>query len=126
MVQGVRVVRRDSTLRRGASLLGRLARHILLRSHFRDTGCTTRVFTAEVARGLPLHFRGMHRFLPVYAHLAGARILELPVSHRPRRAGETKYGLFDRMPALADCLAVRWIASRYERPAARRAEGPGS
>lgn len=125
MVQGVRVVRRDSGLRRGASLLGRVALRVLLRSRFRDTGCATRVFTAEVARALPLHFRGMHRFLPVYVHLSGARVLERPVSHRPRQQGETKYGLWDRLPGLVDCLAVRWMARRYQRPGSRRPEGPG-
>lgn len=124
MVQGFRVVRRDSGLRRGASLLGRLARRVLVGSRIRDTGCATRIFTAEVARSLPLHFRGMHRFLPVYAHLSGARVLERPVAHRRRQAGETKYGLIDRLPGLIDCLAVRWMASRYQRAAERRLEGP--
>lgn len=125
MVQGVRLARQDNGVRRGASLLGRLVRRVLLGSRFRDTGCATRVFTAEVARGLPLHFRGMHRFLPVYAQLSGARVLERPVSHRPRKACDPKYGLFDRLPGLIDCLAVGWMARRYQRPGVRRPEGPG-
>ena len=120
LVQGVRTQRRDSFSRRGASAVGRFARRVILGDRLRDSGCATRVLTASIARQVPLHFRGMHRFLPAYARLLGARITEVAVSHRPRRAGAAKYGVFDRaLPGLLDCLVMRWMLKRY-RPAEAR------
>ncbi|MEX2388555.1 MAG: hypothetical protein WD534_11810, partial [Phycisphaeraceae bacterium] len=88
----------------------------------RDTGCSARVVRAELARQFPLQFRGMHRFLPAYARMLGARIIEMPVHHRPRHAGHTKYGLglVNRGTAgLVDCFAVRWMLARYRDPLAQ-------
>ena len=58
-------------------------------------------------------YRGLHRFLPTLLAMEGARVVEVPVSHRPRRYGRTKYGVVNRLfVALADLLAVRWMKSR--------------
>jgi glycosyltransferase involved in cell wall biosynthesis len=112
-VQGRRTSRRDHGLRRLSSAVGRATRRLLLGDTIRDTGCSTRVLRAEVARMLPLHLRGMHRFMPVLARAFGASVIEVPVGHRPRRAGATKYGIADRaLPGLVDCLAVRWMIGR--------------
>ena len=119
--QGVRTPRRDSALRRAEAAVGRAARRLLLGDRIRDTGCAIRVLSAEVARRLPLEFRGMHRFLPVYARMLGARVIELPVAHRPRRAGRSHYGLFDRATAgFVDALAVAWMIRRYRSAPTRR------
>jgi hypothetical protein len=69
----------------------------------------------EIALRLPLEFRGAHRFIPVMARHMGYTVVELPVNHRHRAHGETKYGMGitqRALPGLIDCLAVRWMASR--------------
>lgn len=120
MVQGTRQRRKDSPAYRAASAVGRLARRLLLRDPTRDTGCATRLMTAELARQLPLDLRGLHRFLPLVARRLGARVVEAPVGHRPRLHGRSHYGLLDRaLPGLADCLGVRWYLSRRTPPEGR-------
>lgn len=70
--------------------------------------------TAAYAKQLPLQFKGMHRFMPVYARMLGARLVEVPVNHRPRVAGVAKYGILNRgLSGLIDCLAMRWMLRRY-------------
>jgi lipid-A-disaccharide synthase-like uncharacterized protein len=113
--QGYRANRRDSLVKKVTSRVGRAFRKGLLNDPIRDTGCSTRVVTADLAKRFPLHFKGMHRFLPVYANMLGARIVEQPVNHRPRTAGQTKYGILNRaFVGLADCLAMRWMLKRYK------------
>jgi glycosyltransferase involved in cell wall biosynthesis len=127
LVQGDRTGhRRDNAVRRVSSWVGRLVRRTILGDTVRDTGCSLRVMRRDVARSLPLEFRGMHRYIPHLAARLGFRVVEMPVNHRPRRAGRTKYGVWNRaLPALVDCLAVRWMNSR--RQPARYAEAqPGT
>jgi glycosyltransferase involved in cell wall biosynthesis len=117
MVQGARMKRQDSAWRKFGSWVGRSTRRLLLGDPIRDTGCSTRVIATDIAKQLPLQFRGMHRFLPVYARMLGATIIEMPVNHRPRNAGQTKYGNFSRAVAgLIDCFAVRWMRKRLCAP----------
>ncbi len=117
MVQGVRANRRDSFPRRAGSRVAGWTRRLLLGDRTLDTGCATRVVTAVLARTFPLQFRGVHRFLPLYARRTGARVVETRVSHRPRLAGNSKYGLLDRLfSGLVDCFAVRWMLQRYRSP----------
>ncbi len=117
MVQGDRSANRnDHAIRKIASLIGRKARLWILNDPVRDTGCSARVVRAEIARQLPLQFKGMHRFMPAYARMLGAKIIEVPVTHHARHTGDTKYGmgLLSRGPAgLADLFAVRWMTKRY-------------
>lgn len=126
MVQGDRSAnRRDNVVRRVASRIGRAARRLMLGDTIRDTGCSARVVRADVARRFPLQFKGMHRFLPAYAAMLGARVIEMPVRHHARHSGQTKYGLglLNRGSAgLFDCLAVRWMLARYRDPLARPLE----
>ena len=119
MVQGDRSAnRRDTLVRKFSSWVGRTTRRLILGDTIRDTGCTARVVRAGIAKQFPLQYRGMHRFLPAYARLLGARVVEMPVHHRPRHAGTAKYGMLNRgLVGLIDCFAVRWMSRRYREPA---------
>jgi dolichol-phosphate mannosyltransferase len=116
MVQGDRSRdRRDNAVRRVGSVVGRLFRRWLLGDMIRDTGCSLRMMKREVALRLPLEFRGMHRFIPATARHLGYSVVEMPVRHRPRSAGTTKYGLGitkRAIPGLIDLLAVRYMRNR--------------
>jgi len=128
LVQGDRTRARragDAWIRRIGSGVGRLARRVILSDPTRDTGCSLRVMTREVAAALPLDLRGMHRFIPVTARAMGFTVVEVEVSHGPRHSGTTKYGMgisSRAIPGLIDCFAVRWMIGRVWKPAAR-AEG---
>jgi dolichol-phosphate mannosyltransferase len=105
--------RRDTIVRRCSSIVGRLFRRWLLGDTIRDTGCSLRIMRRDVALQIPLQFKGMHRFIPITARQLGFKVLETPVHHRPRVAGEAKYGIWNRaIPGLIDCLAVRWMDKR--------------
>lgn len=116
MVQGDRSRNRnDNAVRRVGSVVGRRFRGWILGDSIRDTGCSLRLMRREIAVRLPLEFRGIHRFIPVSARHMGYKVVEMPVSHRPRTAGETKYGmgvLTRAIPGLVDCFAVRWMSKR--------------
>jgi hypothetical protein len=116
MVQGDRShARRDNAVRRVGSQIGRLVRHWLLGDTIRDTGCSLRLMKREVALGLPLEFAGMHRFIPVTARHLGYKVVEMPVHHRPRAHGTTKYGFGitkRAIPGLIDLFAVRYMRNR--------------
>ena len=114
MVHGDRSAnRRDTLVRRVSSWVGRAFRRVVLGDTIRDTGCSLRVFKRDVGLALPLQYRGIHRFIPVYARMLGFTVTEVPVAHRPRAAGDAKYGIWNRaLPGLIDLLAVRWMRSR--------------
>ena len=114
MVQGDRSHdRRDNFRRKIGMVGGRIFRRLLLGDTIRDTGCSLRVMRRDVALALPLQFRGMHRYIPVTARQMGFTVVETPVRHRPRVAGQAKYGLLDRgLVGLPDCFAVRWMRAR--------------
>jgi glycosyltransferase involved in cell wall biosynthesis len=116
LVQGDRSrARKDNVVRRVGSIVGRTFRRWLLGDTIRDTGCSLRVMKRELALQLPLEFRGMHRFIPITAKHLGYRVEEMRVTHRPRVAGETKYGfgIVQRaLPGLIDLFAVRYMRSR--------------
>ncbi|HSS76849.1 MAG TPA: glycosyltransferase family 2 protein [Thermoanaerobaculia bacterium] len=113
VVCGVRTHRQDPWLRRISSRIASRARNRLTHESIADIGCTLRVYRAEFLRRLPL-FDGMHRFLPTLLKLEGARITELPVHHRPRRHGQSKYNIRNRIwRSLADLVAVRWMQKRW-------------
>jgi len=130
MIQGDRTLARargDAWIRRFGSGVGRFFRRALLGDTIADTGCSLRVMRAEIARRLPLEFRGTHRFIPASARHMGYRVIETPVSHRPRHAGTPKYGagIASRaLPGLVDLLAVRWMRARRRAPACTPIEAP--
>jgi glycosyltransferase involved in cell wall biosynthesis len=112
VVNGVRVGRQDGWLRRLSSRIGNGFRNWMTHETVSDVGCSLRVMRASFLRRVKLH-RGMHRFLPTLLRMEGARVTELPVHHRPRRHGRSKYGIANRLfVGLADVFAVRWMQSR--------------
>lgn len=87
----------------------------------RDVGCSTRAMRRECLDGI-LVFKGMHRFLPTLIRLNGYdRIVEVPVTHRARWKGTSKYGISNRLwVGIADTLAVRWMSGRMAAPRVKR------
>lgn len=125
MVNGVRARRRDSVIRRMSSKIANGFRNRLTRESVSDVGCAIRVFRCDCVRDIPV-FKGMHRFLPTLARMQGARITEMPVNHRPRTRGQTKYGISNRLwVGIADVFAVRWMQWRMVRPKVREEFGDG-
>ena len=112
VVNGVRQGRRDGFVRKLSSRVGNGFRNWVTHESVTDVGCSLRVMRAAYLRRVKL-YRGMHRFLPTLLRLEGARVIELPVAHRPRRHGRSKYGIANRLfVGLADVFAVRWMQSR--------------
>jgi glycosyltransferase involved in cell wall biosynthesis len=83
--------------------------------HLHDYGCTLKAYRREVLAGFRLYGE-MHRFIPAYAHSVGARIVELPVRHHPRRFGKTKYGLTRTIKVLLDLITVKFLISYSNKP----------
>jgi dolichol-phosphate mannosyltransferase len=105
----------DSLVRRLSSRVANRIRNAISEESIQDSGCTFRAFRRECLRGLVL-YRGFHRFIPTLLRMRGYRVLEVPVNHRPRRFGQSKYGVLNRaFVALADLLVVRWMKSRLLR-----------
>ncbi|MDB6111418.1 MAG: glycosyltransferase family 2 protein [Pedosphaera sp.] len=116
VVCGMRLTRQDNSVRRLSSKIARWARKTALGVDFRDTGCGLRVFKRSAVEGL-FAFNGFHRFMPILAHGGGARVLEVPVNHRPRVAGVSKYGVWNRMGrGLVDLFGVAWFQKRRINP----------
>ena len=102
----------DSVVRRVSSAVANRARNWISDESVRDSGCTFRAFRRECLRGLVL-YRGFHRFIPTLLKMRGYRVLEVPVRNRPRRFGQSKYGVLNRVfVATADLLVVRWMKNR--------------
>ena len=115
VVCGVRVNRRDSFVRLASSRIANWVRNKLSNEDVTDTGCTLKAYKREFLARLKL-YEGMHRFLPTLLRLEGARVTEIPVNHRPRLRGETKYNVWNRVfRSFKDLLAVRWMKHRWIR-----------
>ncbi len=112
MVIGVRVNRKDTWSRRMQSKIGNSVRNWITGDRITDTGCSLKLAKREAIEPVRL-FTGMHRFLPTLVRYAGFKVVEIPVNHRARQFGVSKYGAMNRaFKGLADCLAVRWMSSR--------------
>jgi glycosyltransferase involved in cell wall biosynthesis len=83
--------------------------------HLHDYGCTLKAYRREVLTGFRLYGE-MHRFIPAYAHSVGARMIEVPVNHNPRRFGKTKYGLNRTLKVVLDLLTVKFLLSYANKP----------
>lgn len=112
MIIGVRVNRHDTWSRRMQSKIGNGVRNWITGDQITDTGCSLKLVRREAVGKVRL-YTGMHRFLPTLVRMAGYKVAEMPVNHRPRRFGVSKYGAMNRaFRGLTDCLAVRWMGRR--------------
>jgi dolichol-phosphate mannosyltransferase len=109
---GLRSTRRDSFNMRISSIIANAVRSRMLRDATPDTGCGLKLFEREVFLRLP-YFDHMHRYLPALVKRAGFACQSVPVGHRPRTAGVSKYGMLDRLwVGLADLRGVAWLMRR--------------
>lgn len=118
MVAGIRAERRDSWLRRNMSRAANSIRRRLLGDGMRDSGCALKVFRREVVEAM-LPLRTLYSFMPALAVAAGFRVVQMEVQHRPRKRGQSHYGLGVMLwrPAL-DMLGLWWWRHRcFRRPA---------
>jgi dolichol-phosphate mannosyltransferase len=112
MVIGVRVNRQDTWSRKMQSRIGNGVRNWITGDQITDTGCSLKLVKRETIDRVRL-FTGMHRFLPTLIRYAGYKVVEMPVNHRARQFGVSKYGAMNRaFRGLADCFAVRWMGTR--------------
>src|SRR5438270_6648526 len=112
MVIGVRVNRQDTWARKVQSRIGNGVRNWITRDEITDTGCSLKLARRAAIEPVRL-YTGMHRFLPTLVRMHGFKVVEMPVNHRPRKYGTSKYGAMNRaFRGLADCFAVRWMGKR--------------
>ena len=116
LVAGWRSSRKDAFLnRRLPSMIANRLIGAMTGIKLHDYGCTLKVVSADLAKQFRLYGE-MHRFIPAVAAFIGARITEMPVNHRPRLHGESKYGLGRTMRVLLDLITVRFIQNYLTRP----------
>ena len=116
VVCGYRAQRRDTWSRRAGSRLANRVRNWFTRDGIRDTGCSLKAFKKACVNDLP-PLRGVHRFMPAYFKLNGRRIREIPVDHRARASGQSKYTNLKRLPAtIFDLIGFIWYRRRYLPP----------
>jgi glycosyltransferase involved in cell wall biosynthesis len=109
---GWRRIRHDSWLKRVSSRVANRIRDRVTGDRVTDSACSLRAMRRECLAAIP-PYTGMHRFVPTLLRLAGYRVVEVPVNHRPRRFGRSKFGVRNRaLRAFADLLVVRWMLRR--------------
>ncbi len=117
VVSGIRAVRHDTWVRRMSSRIANATRRAVLGDPVTDIGCSFKAYRRATLEGLPM-FAGAHRFLPALCWFRGARVVQVPVTHRPRTRGQSKYGVGNRLGrGLWDLVGVRWLKSRMLPPA---------
>ncbi len=115
LVCGYRARRKDTVVKRITSRVANFVRSRFTRDGVRDTGCTLKAMRKECVSAL-VPFVGMHRFIPALVKGAGFKLVEMPVNHRARQYGVSKYGLGNRaLRATVDMFGVRWLLSRQLR-----------
>jgi len=112
LVCGYRARRKDTFVKRVTSRVANFVRSRFTKDGVRDTGCTLKAMRRDCVSAL-VPFKGMHRFIPALVKGAGYHLVEVPVNHRPRKFGQSKYGLGNRaLRATMDMFGVRWLLSR--------------
>jgi len=113
VVIGIRISRKDNFVKKISSRIANGIRDFMLKEKWQDTGCTLKAYKRSYIEKIKL-FHGLHRFLPTLLLMQNARILEMPVNHRQRIYGKSKYHLSNRLIGpLRDLLAVRWMKQRH-------------
>lgn len=115
LICGQRINRRDPWHKKWISKLANFVRSRFCDDGVKDTGCSLKIYRKECLQHIKM-YKGMHRFLPALFKIEGFRVAEMPVNHRERVKGATKYNLFNRsFNTIADMLAVRWMRKRHIR-----------
>ncbi len=113
LVIGIRAKRKDSWWKRRQSRIANSFRRMMTGDTAIDTGCPLKILHSDVAKKMPF-FKGLHRFIPALVQLQGLEYKQVPVSHRQRVAGISKFSMRNRFwGPLADCFAFRWMRTRY-------------
>jgi glycosyltransferase involved in cell wall biosynthesis len=113
MATGWRKNREDPSLKRVSSKIANAIRNQLSGENIMDSACTFRAFKQECLKDIQV-FNGMHRFLSTLVKMEGYRVIEIPISHHPRRFGKSKYNIRNRMwRSFVDLLAIKWMKSRH-------------
>jgi glycosyltransferase involved in cell wall biosynthesis len=116
VVSGWRTNRQDAYFtRKFPSRMANWLISIVTGVHLHDYGCTLKAYRREVLTGFRLYGE-MHRFIPAYADSVGARMIEVPVKHHPRRYGKTKYNLTRTMKVILDLFTVKFLISYSNKP----------
>jgi glycosyltransferase involved in cell wall biosynthesis len=116
VVSGWRKNRKDSLITRNLpSWVANSIISYVTGVHLHDYGCTLKAYRREVLTGFRLYGE-MHRFIPVYAHAVGAKIIEMPVNHHPRKFGKAKYGLERTIKVILDLFTVKFLLSFANKP----------
>lgn len=116
LIAGHRARRRDTWVKKMSSKVANGVRSTLLGDKTPDTGCGLKIFTRKTFLEMPA-FDHMHRFLPALMIRQGGRVVSVPVNHRPRQQGISKYGLFDRLwVGISDLFGVMWLQRRACHP----------
>lgn len=115
VVCGIRRKRMDSFVKRYSSKIANAYRNFITGDKISDAGCTFRAIRRSALWQIQV-FNGMHRFLPTLLRFQGYKVVEIPVNHRPRTRGYTKYGIGNRLwRGILDCFAMRWMKKRAVR-----------
>jgi dolichol-phosphate mannosyltransferase len=115
LAAGQRVGRKDTGFKRFQSRIANGVRGAVLKDRTRDTGCGLKAFRREVYLALP-YFDALHRFMPALVKREGYGVVHVDVVDRPRRAGRSNYGLFDRLwVGIMDLAGVWWLIRRRRR-----------
>lgn len=119
LVVGWRVNRRDPWKKKIVSKMSNWVRSRLCRDGMHDTGCSLKVYRKSALDQIKM-YKGMHRFLPALFKIEGYRIKEVPVNHRERPKGKTKYHFFNRsIGPIVDMFVVQWMRTRAIHPKVR-------
>jgi dolichol-phosphate mannosyltransferase len=109
---GIRATRADGWRRRASSRIANAVRRAVVGDHIIDTGCSLKAYRRRAIEGIPF-FTGAHRFLAGICEMRGACVAQIPVRHRPRLKGVSKYGVGNRLfRGIRDMIGVRWLRSR--------------
>jgi dolichol-phosphate mannosyltransferase len=112
LVAGQRIGRKATAFKKFQSRIANATRNVILRDGTRDTGCGLKAFPRDVFLSLP-YFDGLHRFLPALIRREGFQIAYVDVVDRPRLAGKSNYGMWDRLwVGILDLVGVWWLIRR--------------
>lgn len=116
LVNGWRKNRQDTFSKRIGSKIGNTVRNWFTNDNIKDTGCALKIMNSSILKKIK-GFKGFHRFIPVLMKLEGAKIIEVPVNHRNRYSGVSKYNNIKRaIQGLYDLIGIKWTISRHINP----------